>query len=96
MSGLNPLGCHAHSLKPPSSDELDHDFLWRASVHLPTRGSIGTFRSYYEEVLVVRVHQDLLANERLPPKLVTKRSGTSGLEDINAFQRHLKRNGRSS
>ena len=94
MSGLNPLGCHAHSFKPPSADELDHDFLWRAAVHLPRRGSIGIFnRSHYEEVLVVRVHHDLLANERLPPKLVTKRIWDERFEDINAFERYLTRNG---
>jgi PPK2 family polyphosphate:nucleotide phosphotransferase len=94
MSGLNPLGCHAHSFRPPSSDELDHDFLWRAAVHLPRRGSIGIFnRSYYEEVLVVRVHHDLLANEQLPPKLVTKRIWDERFEDINAFERYLARNG---
>lgn len=94
MSGLNPLGCHAHSFKPPSSDELDHDFFWRAAIHLPRRGSIGIFnRSYYEEVLVVRAHRELLANERLPAELVTDRIWEERFEDINAFERHLVRNG---
>src|SRR5215831_15204679 len=68
MSGLNPQGCEVHPFKRPSSDELDHDFLWRAAQRLPSRGRIGIFnRSHYEEVLVVRVHEDGLARERLPP-----------------------------
>lgn len=68
MSGFDPLGCHAHSFREPNSEELDHDFLWRVALRLPIRGNIGIYnRSHYEEVLVVRVHSDLLANERLPP-----------------------------
>src|SRR5205807_7980491 len=71
MSGLNPQGCEVHPFKAPSRDELDHDFLWRAALRLPGRGRIGIFnRSYYEEVLVVRVHPELIASHRLPPKLV--------------------------
>jgi PPK2 family polyphosphate:nucleotide phosphotransferase len=94
MSGFDPLGCHAHSFKEPNSEELDHDFLWRVALRLPIRGNIGIYnRSHYEEVLVVRVHSDLLANERLPPKLVTKTIWAERFEDINAFERHLIRNG---
>src|SRR2546423_10890718 len=71
MSGLNPQGCEVHSFKAPSSDELDHEFLWRAALRLPGRGRIGIFnRSYYEEVFVVRVHPELIASQRLPPKAV--------------------------
>src|SRR6202790_2369826 len=73
MSGVNPQGCEVHAFKEPSAEELDHDYLWRASKVLPRRGHIGIFnRSYYEEVLVVRVHDELLRSERLPPSLVTK------------------------
>jgi len=95
MSGVNPQGCEVTSFKEPSSVELDHDFLWRCSNELPGRGRIGIFnRSYYEELLVTRVHPEILANENLPP-------GTAGgeklwiqrYEDINSFERHLERNG---
>ncbi len=94
MSGVNPQGCDVHPFKAPSQLELDHDFLWRAAVELPRRGHIGIFnRSYYEEVLVTRVHKELLDRQGLPPKLVTKELWTERYEDINAFERHLVRNG---
>jgi len=94
MSGVNPQGCEVTSFKVPSQLELDHDFLWRACVALPRRGHIGVFnRSYYEEVLVVRVHKELLARQNLPPQLVTKNIWNERYEDINAFERHLLRNG---
>jgi PPK2 family polyphosphate:nucleotide phosphotransferase len=94
MSGVNPQGCEVHPFKAPSQLELDHDFLWRAAVVLPRRGHIGIFnRSYYEEVLVVRLHKDLLEHQGLPPKLVTKNIWTERYEDINAFERHLARSG---
>jgi PPK2 family polyphosphate:nucleotide phosphotransferase len=94
MSGVNPQGCDVHPFKTPSQLELDHDFLWRAAVVLPRRGHIGIFnRSYYEEVLVVRVHKDLLAHEGLPSNLVTEDIWKERYEDINAFERHLARNG---
>jgi PPK2 family polyphosphate:nucleotide phosphotransferase len=94
MSGVNPQGCDVHSFKAPSQIELDHDFLWRGSVALPSRGHIGIFnRSYYEEVLVVRVHKELLEKQSLPPKLVNKNVWNERYEDINAFERHLLRNG---
>jgi PPK2 family polyphosphate:nucleotide phosphotransferase len=94
MSGVNPQGVQVYSFKAPSNEELDHDFLWRTSRCLPERGRIGIFnRSYYEEVLVVRVHPELLAAERLPPELVTKGIWKERFEDINAFERYLTRNG---
>jgi PPK2 family polyphosphate:nucleotide phosphotransferase len=94
MSGVNPQGCDVHSFKAPSQLELDHDFLWRAAVALPRRGHIGIFnRSYYEEVLVVRVHPKLLEHQNLPPSLVTKNIWSERFDDINAFERHLVRNG---
>ena len=94
MSGVNPQGCDVHPFKTPSQLELDHDFLWRAAVVLPRRGHIGIFnRSYYEEVLVVRAHKDLLAHEGLPSNLVTEDIWKERYEDINAFERHLARNG---
>lgn len=94
MSGVNPQGCQVYSFKAPSERELQHDFLWRTTVDLPERGHIGIFnRSYYEEVLVVRVHQDILNNERMPDSLVTKRIWDERFEDIHAFERHLARNG---
>jgi PPK2 family polyphosphate:nucleotide phosphotransferase len=94
MSGVNPQGCQVYSFKAPSPEELDHDFLWRTSVRLPERGRIGIFnRSYYEEVLVVRVHPEILANQRLPEPLVTKRIWAERYEDINTFERYLTRNG---
>ena len=94
MSGVNPQGCEVFSFKEPSPEELDHDFLWRASQRLPERGRIGIFnRSHYEEVLIVRVHSEILAGEKIPDALVTKRIWDERYEDINAFERHLARNG---
>lgn len=94
MSGVNPQGCEVSSFKQPSSEELSHDFLWRASQRLPRRGWIGIFnRSYYEEVLVVRVHSQLLEQERIPPSLVIGNIWKERFEDINAFERMLARNG---
>jgi PPK2 family polyphosphate:nucleotide phosphotransferase len=94
MSGVNPQGVQVHSFKAPSSEELDHDFLWRCMKSLPERGRIGIFnRSYYEDVLVVRVHGELLARQKLPPELVTKRIWEERYEDINAVERYLARNG---
>ena len=94
MSGINPQGCQVTAFKQPSAEELDHDFMWRTTRHLPERGRIGIFnRSYYEEVLVVRVHSGVLGSQRLPPKLVTKKIWKERFEDINAFERYLARNG---
>lgn len=94
MSGINPQGCQVYSFKAPSAEELDHDFLWRTSRCLPERGRIGIFnRSYYEEVLVVRVHQELLDKQRLPATLMTKQIWQERFEDITAFERYLTRNG---
>ncbi|HET9902169.1 MAG TPA: polyphosphate kinase 2 family protein [Xanthobacteraceae bacterium] len=94
MSGVNPQGCQVHAFKAPSAQELDHDFLWRTTIALPERGRIGIFnRSYYEEVLVVRVHQEYLARQKLPPKLVTKAIWNERFEDIRCFERYIARNG---
>jgi len=94
MSGLNPQGCSVSSFKEPSAEDQDHDFLWRAARVLPARGRIGIFnRSYYEEVLVVRVHQNILARERLPKDLVSDKIWQQRFEDIRAFERYLDRNG---
>jgi PPK2 family polyphosphate:nucleotide phosphotransferase len=94
MSGVNPQGCQVWSFKQPSHEELDHDFLWRSSRCLPERGRIGIWnRSYYEEVIVVRVHPELLEAERLPKPLVTKRIWRERFEDIVAHERYLTRNG---
>ena len=94
MSGVNPQGCEVHSFKAPSHEELDHDFLWRAHRVCPERGRIGIFnRSYYEEVLVVRVHPTLLEAQRLPQGVVDKQVWDDRYEDINAFERYLTRNG---
>lgn len=94
FSGLNPQGCQTHAFKAPSAEELDHDYLWRCHTRLPERGRIGIFnRSWYEEVLIVRVHPELLETQRLPEKLVTKRIWKERLEDIAAFERHIARNG---
>jgi len=91
MSGINPQGCEVHSFKAPSEEDLDHDFLWRAAKRLPQRGRIGIFnRSYYEEVLVVRVHPELLPAQKLP---AIKDIWKQRFEDINAFERYLHRNG---
>ena len=94
MSGVNPQGCEVHSFKAPSEEELDHDFLWRTTLRLPRRGHIGIFnRSYYEEVLVVRVHPELLERQKLPAPLLTKRIWANRFEDINSYERYLARNG---
>jgi PPK2 family polyphosphate:nucleotide phosphotransferase len=94
MSGLNPQGTEVFSFKRPSDEELDHDYLWRAVKALPERGRIGIFnRSYYEEVLVVRVHPEILARQKLPASLVTTRVWKDRYQDINAFERYLARNG---
>jgi PPK2 family polyphosphate:nucleotide phosphotransferase len=94
MSGVNPQGCQVEAFKAPSAEELDHDFLWRCAKDLPERGRIGIFnRSYYEEVLVVRVHPEILAGQRLPPELVTKNIWKERFKDIRAFERYLSRNG---
>src|SRR5436190_21000545 len=94
MSGLNPQGTQVYSFKRPSDEELDHDFLWRTTRALPERGRIGIFnRSYYEEVLVVRVHPEILARQKLAASLVTSRIWKDRYEDINAFERYLTRNG---
>ena len=94
MSGVNPQGCQVYSFKAPSAEELDHDFLWRTTRCLPERGRIGIFnRSYYEEVLVVRVHPEILDSQKLPPSLVTKHIWQERFEDIVAFERYATRNG---
>jgi PPK2 family polyphosphate:nucleotide phosphotransferase len=94
MSGVNPQGCQVNSFKSPSADDLDHDYLWRCMKYLPNRGHIGIFnRSYYEEVLVVRVHPDFLAKQKLPPKLVGKKIWEERFEDIRNFEQYLARNG---
>jgi PPK2 family polyphosphate:nucleotide phosphotransferase len=94
MSGVNPQGVQVTSFKAPSSEEQDHDFLWRTMKHFPERGYIGIFnRSYYEEVLVLRVHSELLQKEKLPAPLVTKHIWRERFEDINALERYLTRNG---
>jgi PPK2 family polyphosphate:nucleotide phosphotransferase len=94
MSGVNPQGCEVYSFKAPSSEELDHDYLWRNMRRLPERGHIGIFnRSYYEEVLIVRVHPEVLQNEKVPPRLVTKKIWVERFEDIRSFERYIARNG---
>src|SRR6204780_4262342 len=94
MSGVNPEGCEVYSFKQPSSEELQHDFLWRTTCRLPERGRIGIFnRSHYEEVLFVRVHPENLARQHLPESLVTKHIWQQRLEDIAAFERYLARQG---
>ena len=94
MSGVNPQGCQVHSFKAPSAEELQHDFLWRTSRSLPERGEIGIFnRSYYEEVLAVRVHPELLSHEKVPAELISKAIWKKRFDDINAFERYLSRNG---
>ncbi len=94
MSGVNPQGCQVFSFKAPSAEEIDHDFLWRTTRCLPERGRIGIFnRSYYEEMLVVRVHPEILEKQRLPKRLVTKRIWKERFEDVAAFERYLARNG---
>jgi PPK2 family polyphosphate:nucleotide phosphotransferase len=94
FSGVNPQGCEVSSFKQPSAEELDHDFLWRATKRLPQRGRIGIFnRSYYEEVLVVRVHQEFLAKQHLPPKLITDNIWEERFGDICNLESYLTRNG---
>jgi PPK2 family polyphosphate:nucleotide phosphotransferase len=94
MSGLNPQGCDVHSFKAPSPEELDHDFLWRSVQRLPERGHMGIFnRSYYEEVLIVRVHPDVLARQKLPKELVTRDIWQQRFDDMTAFERTLAHNG---
>jgi PPK2 family polyphosphate:nucleotide phosphotransferase len=94
MSGFNPQGCEVRAFKAPSEEELAHDFLWRSALRLPERGRIGIFnRSHYEEVLVVRVHPELLKRQKLPPKLVTRNIWIQRFKDIRGFERHLARNG---
>ena len=94
MSGVNPQGCDVHAFKAPSNEELDHDYLWRTHKCIPSRGKIGIFnRSYYEEVLVVRVHPPFLRAEKLPDHLITKHIWDERYEDINAFERYLTQNG---
>jgi PPK2 family polyphosphate:nucleotide phosphotransferase len=94
MSGINPQGCQVYSFKSPSAEDLDHDYLWRCMKALPNRGHIGIFnRSYYEEVLVVRVHPEFLAKAKLPPKLIGKNIWEERYEDMRNFEEYLARNG---
>jgi len=94
MSGINPQGCQVHSFKSPSANELDRDYLWRNMVRAPERGRICIFnRSYYEEVLVVKVHKAFLESQKIPKKLITKSIWRERYEDINAYERYLSRNG---
>jgi PPK2 family polyphosphate:nucleotide phosphotransferase len=94
MTGVNPQGCEVHAFKAPSSEELDHDFMWRCMNRMPQRGRIGIFnRSYYEEVLVVRVHEGILRAQKLPPALITKDIFRDRCEDIRHTERYLARNG---
>jgi PPK2 family polyphosphate:nucleotide phosphotransferase len=94
FDGVNPQGCEVTSFKQPSSLELDHDYLWRSMIALPQRGRIGIFnRSHYEELLVVRVHPEILAKQKIPPRLVTKNIWRDRFEDVSAVERYLARNG---
>jgi len=94
MSGISPLGCQIYAFKTPSEEDLDHDYLWRHVKCLPQRGRIGIFnRSHYEEVLIVRIHPEILANERMPAPLVTKKIWQERFEDICSFEHYLSRNG---
>ncbi|HKD07319.1 MAG TPA: polyphosphate kinase 2 family protein [Bryobacteraceae bacterium] len=94
MSGINPQGCQVYSFKSPSAEDLDHDYLWRCMKCLPNRGQIGIFnRSYYEEVLVVRVHPEFLRKQKIPPALLKKGVWDERFEDIRSFERYLNRNG---
>jgi PPK2 family polyphosphate:nucleotide phosphotransferase len=94
MSGVNPQGCEVYSFKAPSNEDLDHDYMWRCMKCLPERGRIGIFnRSYYEEVLAVRVHQELLAKQKLPSQLVSKRIWKDRFRDIRSIERYLTNNG---
>lgn len=94
MSGVNPQGCQVYSFKAPSAEDLDHDYLWRCLKCAPNRGHIGIFnRSYYEETLVVRVHPEFLAKQKIPPSLITKHIWEERFQDVRAFERYLHRNG---
>lgn len=94
MSGVNPQGCQVYSFKAPTSEDLDHDYLWRCIKCMPERGRIGIFnRSYYEETLVVRVHKEILENQKLPPSLIHKNIWDERFEDIRNFEKYLTRNG---
>jgi PPK2 family polyphosphate:nucleotide phosphotransferase len=94
MSGVNPQGCQVYSFKAPTSEDLDHDYLWRCLKCLPERGRIGIFnRSYYEETLVVRVHREFLEKQKLPPSLITKNIWQERFQDIRSIERYLARNG---
>jgi PPK2 family polyphosphate:nucleotide phosphotransferase len=94
MSGLNPQGCQVSSFKSPTAEDLDHDFMWRCQKQLPERGRIGIFnRSYYEEVLVVRVHEQILRAQKMPEKLITKKIWDERFKDIRNFEKYLQRNG---
>ena len=94
MSGINPQGCQVASFKAPSTEDLNHDYLWRCQKHLPERGRIGIFnRSYYEEVLVVRVHPEILEKQKVPPELVGKDVFEKRYKDIRSFERYLSQNG---
>ena len=94
MSGVNPQGCQVFSFKGPSAEDLDHDYLWRCQKCLPNRGHIGIFnRSYYEETLVVRVHPEFLAKQKIPPSLISKKVWKERFQDIRSFERYLARNG---
>jgi PPK2 family polyphosphate:nucleotide phosphotransferase len=94
MSGIDPKGCQVYSFKAPSSEELDHDFMWRTSKAMPERGRIGIFnRSYYEETLVVRVHPEFLLKQKLPDQVLTRNIWRERFQDINAFERYMSRNG---
>jgi PPK2 family polyphosphate:nucleotide phosphotransferase len=94
MSGINPQGCQVFSFKAPTSEDLDHDFMWRCMKRLPERGRIGIFnRSYYEETLIVRVHKEILEKQKLPEKLVTKHIWDERFQDIRNFEKYLTRNG---
>lgn len=94
MSGINPQGCQVVSFKAPTAEDLDHDFMWRCNKQMPERGRIGIFnRSYYEEVLVVRVHQELLAKQKLPSRLITKGIWNQRYKDIRSLERYLSQNG---
>src|ERR1700758_1574143 len=94
FDGVNPQGCEVTSFKQPNNHELNHDFMWRSTIALPERGRIGIFnRSYYEECLVVRVHKQILSQEKIPHVLVTKNIWRERFEDISAMERYLTRNG---
>lgn len=94
MSGINPQGCQVASFKAPSSEDLDHDYLWRCQKHLPERGRLGIFnRSYYEETLVVRVHPEILGKQKVPAKLLDKEVWDNRFKDIRGFERYLTNNG---